>query len=39
MRANAEKRSIKNLIHASGDPKEAEFEIKLWFNEKELHSY
>ncbi len=38
IRANAEKRSIKNLVHASGDKKEAEFEIKLWFSDDELHS-
>lgn len=31
--------AIKNLIHASGDKKDAEYEIKLWFEEKELHSY
>lgn len=37
--ANAEKRSIKNLVHASGDAKEAEFEINLWFSKEELHSY
>ena len=29
--ANAERRPIKNLIHASGDPEEAEREIALWF--------
>ncbi|HEX5395013.1 MAG TPA: nucleoside-diphosphate kinase [Candidatus Saccharimonadales bacterium] len=39
LKANAEKRSIKNLVHASGDAEEAEFEINLWFSEKELHSY
>ena len=38
-KANAEKRSIKNLVHASGDQNEAEFEIGLWFSEDELHSY
>ena len=37
--ANAEKRSIKNLVHASGDKAEADFEIKLWFTEEDLHSY
>ncbi len=37
IKANAEKRSIKNLIHASGDKEEAEFEINLWFSESELH--
>ncbi|MBI2545880.1 nucleoside-diphosphate kinase [Candidatus Woesearchaeota archaeon] len=30
---------IKNLIHASGDRKDAEKEIKLWFTLKEMHSY
>lgn len=34
--ANAEKRAIKNLVHASGDEKEAEFEINLWFKPSEL---
>lgn len=37
--ANAEKRPVKNLVHASGDKKEADFEIGLWFSEEELHSY
>ncbi len=37
--ANREKRSIRNLIHASGDKDEAGFEIGLWFSEEELHSY
>jgi nucleoside-diphosphate kinase len=31
--------AIKNLIHASGDKKDAEAEVKLWFSDKELHSY
>lgn len=31
--ANVEKRSIRNLVHASGDPEEAANEIKLWFGE------
>lgn len=39
IKANAEKRSIKNLVHGSGDKKEADFEINLWFSESELHSY
>lgn len=37
--ANSQKRTIHNLIHASGDKKEAEFEINLWFSEEELHAY
>jgi len=38
IKANAEKRSIQNLVHASGDKSEAEFEIRLWFKTGELHS-
>ncbi len=30
---------IKNLVHASGNKKDAEREIKLWFSTKEIHSY
>ena len=30
---------IKNLIHASDSPANAEKEIKLWFTDKELYSY
>lgn len=33
--ANAEKRPVYNLVHASGDSNEAKFEISLWF--PELH--
>lgn len=32
--ANAEKRAVQNLIHASGNPEEAEHEINLWFPKK-----
>ena len=32
-------KAIKNLIHASGNQKEAEEEVKLWFKDNELHSY
>lgn len=31
--ANYERRPIKNLIHASGNKEEADFEIKLWFGD------
>jgi nucleoside-diphosphate kinase len=37
--ANAEKRSIHNLLHASENPEEAANEIKLWFGEEKIHSY
>jgi nucleoside-diphosphate kinase len=33
------RRSVRNLIHASGNVAEAEYEIKLWFTEAELHRY
>lgn len=36
--ANKEKRPIMNLVHASGDKAEAEFEINLWFTPDELNS-
>lgn len=31
--ANEERRPVKNLVHASGDPEEAAREIELWFPE------
>jgi nucleoside-diphosphate kinase len=37
--ANVKKRAVKNLIHASGNPEEAELEINLWFTPKEIHEY
>ena len=33
------KSAVKNLIHASGNKKEAEEEIKLWFSIEELFNY
>ncbi len=33
-KANSEKRPVKNLIHASGNPEEAGKEIALWFPER-----
>ena len=37
--ASMEKRPIRTLVHASGNPAEAEFEIKLWFHENEIFEY
>lgn len=37
--ANAEKRAVMNLVHASETPEEAEHEIKYWFGDKEIFSY
>ena len=37
--ANAQKRAIHNLVHASGNAAEAENEIKLWFSPEEIHDY
>jgi len=39
MVANLAKRATQNLVHASGSNKEAEWETKLWFKEKEIVSY
>jgi nucleoside-diphosphate kinase len=36
---DANKQVVKNLIHASSDKKDAEYEVKLWFKPEELHSY
>ncbi|MEK7603232.1 MAG: nucleoside-diphosphate kinase [Patescibacteria group bacterium] len=37
--ANISKRPVKNLIHASGNTAEAQFEVGLWFKDEELHDY
>ena len=31
--------SARNLIHASGNPEEAEREVALWFKKDEIHTY
>jgi nucleoside-diphosphate kinase len=33
------KQVVKNIIHASADKKDAEYEVKLWFKPEELHAY
>jgi len=37
--ADEEGRSVRNLMHASGDVGEAEREIKLWFGAEEMFEY
>lgn len=37
--ANAEKRAVANILHASETPEEAEHEIKHWFSGREMHTY
>ncbi|MDQ6985379.1 MAG: nucleoside-diphosphate kinase [Candidatus Dojkabacteria bacterium] len=37
--ANQEMRSVYNILHASGNEEEAEFEIKLWFGDEEVIDY
>lgn len=37
--ADGMKKGIPNLMHASGDPEEAEKEIGHWFSDDELYSY
>ncbi len=37
--ANAGRRPVRNLVHASGSVEEAEHEVALWFAPEELHAY
>jgi nucleoside-diphosphate kinase len=37
--SNLQKRTTQNIVHASGNVEEAEFEKKLWFKEDEIYSY
>lgn len=37
--ANAKKRGVANLVHASGTVEEAEFEKQLWFHKDEIQDY
>ncbi len=37
--ANREKRSVRNLVHASETPEEAEHEITFWFSPEEILDY
>jgi len=37
--ANIQKRSIHNVVHASGDPDEAAHELTHWFTDEEIHAY
>ena len=39
VQANAEKRAIMNVVHASETPEEATHEIKLWFGDATMHKY
>ncbi len=37
--ANEGKRAIRNIVHASGDPVEADHEVSHWFTKEEIHDY
>lgn len=37
--ADKHEKSIKNIIHASGDAKDAKYELELWFKDEDLHDY
>lgn len=37
--ADMDSRAIRNLVHASGSPQEAEKEIKIWFKPNEIIKY
>jgi len=39
MISDTDKRAVRNLVHASGSPKEAEMEIAHWFSSNELINY
>lgn len=36
---NERQRPVNNIIHASGNPEEAQFEEELWFHKNEIHDY
>lgn len=36
---DTKEKAIRNLVHASGNKKDAKIELPLWFNENELHSF
>lgn len=37
--ADEEGKAVKNIIHASGNHEEAKKEVKIWFDEEEIHNY
>ena len=37
--ANAQKRAVHNLVHASGNKAEADHELSQWFTKEEIHNY
>ena len=37
--ANLNKRSVRNIVHASENSEEAENELDLWFKREEIHDY
>ena len=37
--ANEQNKKVGNLIHASANPKDAEYELNLWFTKDDMHSY
>jgi len=37
--ANEGKRAIRNIVHASGDPVEANHEVNHWFDSSEIYDY
>jgi nucleoside-diphosphate kinase len=37
--ADVDGRSVRNVVHASGSPEEAQAELKIWFDEEELIDY
>ena len=35
----ARRKAVANLVHASGNPEEAKYEVELWFDDSELFEY
>jgi len=37
--ANLDDRAVRNLVHCSDEPEEAQREIKIWMSESDMHDY
>ncbi len=37
--ANKNSRAVRNIIHASGNKEEAEYETEMWFTSRDVHEY
>jgi hypothetical protein len=37
--ADTDNRAVRNLVHASANQFDSDYEIKVWFGENEIYSY